>query len=211
MKKLAPPSSNSEFIEGVRVSRDDLDFLIELFRRDVGSITLSDEHFEFDSLDEFITQRGLRPKNLKIEAEANEGRYRRIVAKFEGAHVWLHGSSGSPFHEAKDFLMSRCPWTYRALAPWPWLLVASISFVPTMVEKAKKTQGSVPEWPAYLLLGALAMAAIGFAYRRFDFGPRLVHNHEGGFWKRNAEKIGLVLIGAVISAVVAWLSRFLGQ
>ncbi|MEC9363136.1 MAG: hypothetical protein VYC42_07920 [Pseudomonadota bacterium] len=213
MKKLAPPSSNSERIEGVRVTRDDLDFLIELFRRDVGPPALSDEHFEFESLDEFVAQRGPRPKMLEVEAKAAEGPYRSISAKFEGSHVWLHGSRDTPFHEAKEFIRSRCPWTFKILTPWPWFFLASVSFgvIPAVVEAAKKKSGPVPEWYMYLLSVPIAMMAISFFYRRFDFGLNLVRSHEGGFWRRNSEKIGLILIGAVISAGISWLSKMLGQ
>jgi hypothetical protein len=211
MKKLVPPSYNSKRIEGLRVDLDDLELLIEIFRRDVGSTTLSDDHFEFESLEEFIAQRGTRPKMLEVGAKAETDSFKGIGVKFEGSNAWLHGTNGTPFHEAKEFLNSRRPWTFRALDPFLWFMVSLLSLVviSVMAEIAKKEQGQIPDWPAYILFGAIGLSAIGFIYRRVDFGLRLVRSHERGFWARNAEKIGLILVGAVISTGITWLSKLL--
>ena len=209
MKSLEPPSSLSERIEGLRITRDDVDFLIELFRRDVAPPKLSDDHFEFDSLDEFIASKGYAPTKLEIESTTTDGPHRRISAKFEGDSVWLYGSRETPFHEAKEFLRTKRPWTYGALNPWPWLfgaMVLSSVFV-TLAGQAEKKHEPISEWPLYFLGAALVMAVIGFLYRRFDFGLRLTRRHEGGFWKRNAEKIGLMLVGGVVGALMTWLSK----
>ena len=75
---------------------------------------------------------------------------------------------------------------------------------------AKLTQKPFPAWAAYLFVFAIVLAASSLASRRFDFGLRLARNYEGGFWKRNAERIGLVLVGVVITEAIRWLAKILG-
>jgi hypothetical protein len=76
---------------------------------------------------------------------------------------------------------------------------------------AVKKKEPIPEWPLYLLGISLTLMVGGFFYRKFDFGLRLTRSHEGGFWKRNAEKIALTLVGAAIGAVMTWLSKAFGR
>lgn len=203
----------SERVEGIQISRDDIDFLIELFHHDVGQPVISDDHFEFDSLDEFIENRGIKPALLRIESTMHEGGYRHISAEFEGNRVFLHASRNAPFHEVKEFLHSKQPWSYRVLNPWLlfMLLIICANVLNGIVNIAKINKQDFPEWTVYSLGILLAIALGGFIYRGFNFGLRLTRRHEGGFWKRNAEKIALTTIGAIIGAAVVWASNILGS
>jgi hypothetical protein len=209
MRKLAPPSSHWERIEGIHISRDDLEFLIELFRRDVGNPSLSDENFAFDSLDEVITQKGSRPKMLELESVDGEDRYRKISVRFEGSNAWLSGSSGTPFHEANAFIKSRCSWTFKALDPGLWflfiVLLAAAHSLSIAVEQNKAI--AHPKFFIYALFGPLVILVAGFFYRHFGFGLNLIRRHEDSFWRRNSEKVRLILIGAIISTVISWLGQ----
>jgi hypothetical protein len=212
MKKLKSPQSLHEKIEGVRIARDDIDFIVELFSRDLTPPKISDDHFEFESLEEFIQHRGTKPVKLEIESVSTDTTYRSISAKFEGHSVWLYGSRNTPFHEAKEFLISKRPWSFKALTPWPWFYAAliAIGVMRSVAEAAKIKQEPYPEWPMYVLLISLGLITLGFLYRKFNFGLRLRRSYEGGFWTRNAEKIALTLVGTVVGAAVTWLTKAFG-
>jgi hypothetical protein len=212
MKKLDPPFSNHESIKGLRLTRDDVEFILELFRRDVGSPKLSDEHFEYDSLDEFIERKGTRPSLLEIEARSEEDRFRSFSAKFEGNSVFLHGDSNTPFHEAKDYFCSKRPWGYSVLSPWIWGFTAMmfLNVLNALVQLAEKKQQPIPEWSVYLFGISLMLFLIGLLYRKFGLGLRLARGHEGGFWKRNAEKIVLMLLGSGITALITLFFKLIG-
>ena len=169
MRRLEPPSSHYDRIEGLRIGRHDVEFIIELFRRDVGLPKLSDDQFEFESLDEFIEHKGVTPTKLEVEATTTEGDHRRISAKFEGNSVSLSGSRDTPFHEARNFLRAKRPWKYHALNPWPWFFVAVVAtgVLSVIAEIAEKKQEPIPTWPIYLVIVSLIQIAVGFLYRKF--------------------------------------------
>jgi hypothetical protein len=210
MKKLEPSSSHTR-IEGIRVNRDDIDFIVEIFRRDVGPPKFYDDHFEFESLNEFIEHRGTNPKKFEIESRSPDETYRNISVKFELNSAWLYGTRDTPFLETKELLKSKSSLSFSVLSPWLWafILMLGSSALIFLGEMAKKKQETIPEWSLYLLGAPIALIALSIVHQRINFGVQLTRTHEGGFWRRNAEKIALTLVGAVIGSGVTLLSKFL--
>ncbi len=211
MKKLPPPNSLYETIEGLRLTRNDVETIIHIFLRDFGSVKLSDNHFEFDSLEEFIKSNGVKPARLIIEAVDNNEFYRKIGATFEGNCVRLWGSQNTPFYEVKELLCSKSQWIFKLLDPWLWIVLLMI-FGMVVLPFLNRILESMPDLVVHVTLGApLILFGVALLYRRCLLGLRLVYSSEGGFFKRNAEKILLMFVGAVIGASVSWLFTFFGS
>jgi hypothetical protein len=79
-----------------------------------------------------------------------------------------------------------------------------------LVQLAEKKQQPIPEWSVYLFGISLMLFLIGLLYRKFGLGLRLARGHEGGFWKRNAEKIVLMLLGSGITALITLFFKLIG-
>jgi hypothetical protein len=215
MKKVQAPVHLSESIEGIRLFRDDIEHLIETFRQQSLEVTLSDKDYEYSSLQELIDTKGLRPSYLRFKVARNDISLRGAEVWIEKARAWLTCDGEEPFRalwfELRAFLSERIPWHYRALNPWIWGLVASLLISADVQALADKNLGGkVPEWLHALVLGLIAIFLVALVHRRTNFGLILRRRHEGGFWKRNAERLLLLLLGAVlgaaVKAIVAWIA-----
>ena len=79
---------------------------------------------------------------------------------------------------------------------------------------ADKAHVAPAPWLGVLLLQLttipLILAIGSYLYRRVELGTRLTRKHEGGFFKRNAERIIFLLLGTAVTTAVGFLLKLLG-
>jgi hypothetical protein len=208
MKKLPEPSSRHSTITGVRLTRDDLDLLIELVKDDDG-VFIADGNFAFDSVDELIEKRGTRLRRLKIGGVRDGHSYDSVTVEFDDHEAWLHGRTGKAYYEVRDFLQRKRAGLFGAMNPWLWggATWVFLSIFGAAADSAKKQQQPIPEWPFSLSLLTAGLIFVSYAYRRYALGLTLTRAHQGGFWKRNSDNIWLLVLGAVLGIASTLVSQ----
>jgi hypothetical protein len=56
----------------VKIYRDDIDEIIQILSKHLSGVLISDENYEYVSIEEFIKQRGTRPRYLSIKSSGYE-------------------------------------------------------------------------------------------------------------------------------------------
>lgn len=196
-------------IEGIRVTHDHLEELVQLFQRDVSSPRISDNSFEFESLDEFFSHRGSRPRKLEIESTSADSAAIYIRADFEDGHVSLRGTIDTPFQEAKDFLLALRPWSYRVFNPWIGVFATGILFplVASMSEKPTDYNPQIIEIANVALYLSMGLLLGGTLYRKLAFGVTSARRRDGGIWSKHGDKIVGGVVGAIGTGLVQWAIR----
>lgn len=65
-----------------------------------------------------------------------------------------------------------------------------------------------PWWAHFAAIALMVFWPAAYAYSRTLTTLRLTRRHEGGFWRRNADKIILLVIGAAVGAVIGGIATY---
>jgi len=208
-------------ISQVRLYRDDIESIIEILRRDSFSVRFEDDNFEYESLDEIAAKRGTRLKKLVVYATRDKNKYTwdsirvTIESTRDGTDANVHATNSTPFYEIRDLLQSKQRRHYAFIRRWLLLVIC----IPLAFFAAFKldpianyhNRAPFPKWPVYTLLFAIILPSLVYTALPHPTGLSLVRQHQGTFWKRNADKIWLVLITAIVGAAFGILSTLVTQ
>jgi len=192
---------------GVVLFREDLDAAVTLLSDKGYRVTISDSDHEFENLNEATRHLGQRPRSLSVDAREISGAYESVSINMRGDSIDITWSTAdrasSVGHSLRDMCVARRSRIYRLLSPSGWgfaCMVAGISAPPIA---GAPLPIRAAEYIACAVL--VALAAASFAYRLRFTSVRLIPRHNGGFWRRNSDKVWLVLLGAVLTEVITWL------
>lgn len=201
-KQLRRPASQYLVTRGVRLFRDDIEELIDLLKARSLEVTLSDPTYQYETLQEVIDARGIKPRELSCEGKmADNGPHRSVTISINRsfASISCWGETMTPIaFEVKDFLKQRIPWDYFVLNPVSWWLLGCVFLVPLVGLLRTDVTKQVE-----FVIGLLVLVAIFGFHRWMNFGLVLRRHHEGGFLRRNGEAIALAAISALVGAIIA--------
>ncbi len=217
MRKKLQPTWLSEHLQGVFLFRDDVEAILDLMETRGLSVLLSDSDYEYDSLDELIKNRGLRPREIKITGTGGEKGYRRIQVSVDQNKVFLTADNEfeSVWYALKEMLRGRIPWLYKWTNPFWWFMsiFCFLSVVALLTEKASGGTNyiRVPVWIPIILAILIIVWLTSLLYRNQVRLPLLRRRDEGGFWRRNAERIALMAIGTSLGLLLQVIYRLLSS
>jgi hypothetical protein len=209
MKRVNESENLSINLTRVRLYRGDLDYLLDALR-DAGLTTaISDSEFIYDDLDDLKKQRGSKIKNLKIEGTHDEGyRRERITLQFsncEDIRLYMYGRRSAlevGYFRVRDYLLKKKRW--HQIATNPWLAYIFFCFIPLGVLVLKNTT-SLPLANSIFIAITFTCSWWLFCYVWTRTYPIILldrtHEHES-FWKRNGDKIILLVIGALVGGLL---------
>lgn len=212
MKKI-DKSGHFARLSYARLYRDDLERIAELMKEQSLEVLLKDDDYEYESIEEIVERRGERKSQIEIIGKTSDDRWRNVTFEVNGRTLQLRadGELELIWHRIKDFVASKTPWYSRYADAWIWggitfvLINQYISFIDF---KTKKLM--VPVWFNSLVV----VAALIFAFSIFktitDRGVVLVHRHAAkNFWVRNADRILMLIIGAIVGAFGKYIAKML--
>lgn len=166
------------------------------------SVTISDSTDEYENLDDLIENRGKRVKNLSL-AFAGESKYNAINLEIGESKISLRAPKDDKllpaWHEMKSLIENRAPVQARYMKPTLWFFV-EMGMLGVLSQSNWPPSGSLIR--IAMLLFPFVMGFYSAYYIRISGGVYLQRQHEvEGFWDRNADKIYLLVIGAVLGAV----------
>lgn len=191
----------------VRLYRKDLDEIIEIASSRNLEIKITDDDYEYESLDEVQEQQGNRVKKLRLNASLDESLFKSFDVEIDqdGVTVRAHREDELiPFwHQVRDLIAKKVPWYAKFTLPyvWAWVVIGWL-WVASNDEAKELPRALLLTWFGVLVL-SVAMAIFSFWYRFTNRGVFLQKEHEVlGFWTRNGEKIVMLIIGTMLGVVV---------
>lgn len=192
-----------EIIRGVRLYRDDIEYILDRFQKKSLSAKITDSTSIYESIDEVIKYKGNNPVELFIEGTDNK-KQELVNIKIEKAKVTIFSmGSESMFtfgFEMKDFISSKIILFFKIPLFIIWILaMISLTF----------WAGLQKSWLIWLCISLLVIWILAHIHRITYNGLTLSRKHEYGFWKRNKDKIILGIITAILGSLVTLLIQWL--
>jgi hypothetical protein len=209
MKKIPDSTTSFKYYKGIQLYRDDIEWILLVLQENQFDVKIKDKMFEYDSLDELIEKCGVTPNYFEIDAEfkSNGGRASLNVS-FERKQVRLYSGyeqkeSIIALKRIGDVLDSKFSRPYKILNPWIWYW-----FISPVIVIYPSNYNRIPQMPLWLntLSILFVVTFISSAlYRRFKHQIILKRKHEGGFLKRHADTIWLLIIGTAIGIFLKFI------
>lgn len=196
-------------VDPVQVRREDIDDILVIVQQLMPTVQIESQGYRFDSIEELVERRGIRPGRFSIKAEQSSHPYLLLEVEFRESDVILSVSDTDRFGAAVFTLRDRVerlryhPGGWLSSTRW-WLLATALVAV-----------GSLPRLHVYaripLLSASLAAYTASFAVVPISQklrGVRLEHRHRGGFFRRNSDSllllIGGALFGGLVTRLIEW-------
>jgi hypothetical protein len=221
MRAVRPANRPRVFpLPALRLNREDLDELVALFRKRSPSVTLMDEEFSYDTVEEM--GKGGR-KTLG---------FFHLTALVPHAELWIKGKHNSQFQRSaililensdpannlllasKELLLSR-RWTLKTTFLKAVMVIAGLLLLTGLFLKDAvhgKWLGSPLLWNfTVLIVMAVLMASIYNFAQPVSLISLEYRAAERSFWNRNKDDILKyaigALIGGVVTLLVAWITH----
>jgi hypothetical protein len=191
----------------VRLHRSDLQEIIDISKASGFDIRISDDDYEYETLDEVREQRGDRVLRLILTMHLDKSICGTLFVKIEKDGVVVCSQKDDKlvplWHKIKDLIANRVPWYARLMSPFVWAVVA----ITWLWNSPKRDEFStLPPiilivWFAVLLF-SLGMSIFSFWYKRTNGGVYLQREYEVlGFWDRYGEKIVMIALGTLLGVL----------
>ena len=218
MKKIPKeyhPKLSARFIS---LDRDDLDEIVVVLE-EIGSVRILSGDYEFEGFDELKSKFGNNPPDLTIllnyKDDSKYGFEREFKLAFpknlkpqayfphEPAdwHLQILEILSNKANQILEFFASGLP-------SWILLTVTSFGFGSAIAYEFWALSLGVP---LGILLGSLIIIFFYTSYRD-AFRPwsiDLNYRHRPKFWDRHKEKIGYIVLGTIIAAIINFLIKYL--
>lgn len=210
MKKINKNYHRSEFTNTM-LYRDDIEYIIEMIK--LPDVVISYEDHEYSSLDQLIVYKGTEPSQLLLFARTENNsnavrvaidKKRVVVSGFGSESEKLNALEISKYVEGKVNI-------WHMLFSFKYIFVIALTSLLTVLLFA---EGYIPpnQWPVLSqvvisILVVLAFLSLLFNYTRGYL--TLKKKHEYGFFKRNKDKIIMLLIGTVIGTIFGTLVKLI--
>ncbi|HAF43828.1 MAG TPA: hypothetical protein DCK83_02510 [Gallionellaceae bacterium] len=184
--------------------RSDIEEIIHIAEGRELVVKLSDENYEFDSLDDLKVNRGKRIKRLILNFVPSDSTYEYIAIDVDADGITLVATRNdrliSVWHEIKDAIGSKQPWYANYLKPFPWGLggMLLLIFFPKREQLNNGAEWVLQLWAGLMLL-CFFMNALSLLYLYKSKGVYLQRAHEvEGVWDRYGEKVIMLIIGTLL-------------
>lgn len=192
--------------------RSDLEDIISVAQSRELAILISDDQYEYESLDDLKENKGSRIKNLTITLTPDDSRLRTLTIKFNSDGVILASPKMDKlvyaWHEIKEIIERQVPWYSRFIRPLTWAYGAIfILFISPKKDQIREGM----EWVTTACVAGgsvmLFLSLISFVYLKQNRGVHLQREHEvQRFWDRYGEKLILLIAGTVLGVVGKFVS-----
>lgn len=205
MKKKPSDGYYDKYLYSRRLYREDIEYIIQHIQERNYPLTISDDQFEYETLEEVLSNRGFSPENLHIEVKYEGDSIRLFFSKRRiNIHIWGVGDLRAVGFEIIDYLETRPKIVPEMIDPSKWLGV-SFGLIIFSVLWDGIDKGGVPDEIGYFFVGTLLLSVITGLYKWTVPGLSLQRSHEN-FWRRNKDRVFLLIIGATLGALATYLA-----
>jgi len=194
----------------MRLYRDDLEEYISLAAANGLKPYISDNDYEYDSLDEVQTNRGPYVPTISLRfSESGSRQSVRLRIKKNGISLTADNKQSLivTWQQIRDVIDERVPWYARYLKGDNWFYGGIVGFFVVAIlatELPKPLQNTdVVTWMIWAapVIG-IGMAVISGIYPRMNHGVYLQREHEAlTFWRRYGEKIIFLILGTTLGVI----------
>ena len=202
----------SDYIEGVKLYRDDFDEIINRCKSKSIILEIMDEDNSYDSIAELITNKGTNLSKLEFKGRIDGDKsFHAITISFQRGTTYL-SFIGDPElisfgHEIFYFIKKRVVWHYKLFDPWLFGFIAFIPLVWREIFHDVSLKNLMIIFSGFLLL----LFLLSVYNRKFNFNLSLLRRHEVGFLKRNKDTILLSIISSIIGALILFLIQLISH
>ena len=215
MKRVDESEHLSVHLPRVRLYRGDVENIIDILKKAGLKITIGDAEFVYDSLDELKAEKGPAVGYLQLKGIEEGSGVKGItltLSNRENASLWLYGRHTSfevCWHRLRDFLVSRRRWYYKVLNPWTaWILVLLAGLFGVTLKKLFPSLGDAAYIITYVSTLSYWLISLYWSRKYPVILLHRQHEHES-FWRRNGDKIVLVIVSAVVGSAVTLAVKWL--
>lgn len=206
-------TSYSSSIQGAKIFREEIDYIISRCSQKGIDVVISDDENVFDSIDELITMKGLRPNKVQLSGKLNGSLFDSINIDFSTAFISIRTFGTDDLvsfgYELNSYLVKRIP-SYYNLSQHPsigfmiWFLSAfCIGGAPQLKETL------IFKLIVFITILLFIFWLITYLDKKQNHKINLIRMHEHGFIKRNSDKILMMLLSALVGSIltlfVSWL------
>lgn len=187
--------------------RSDLEEIVRIAETRELQVRISDDKYEYESLDDLKENRGNRIKKLTLTLTPQNSTYTSITIEIDNDGVLLRSSKDdklvSVWHEIKDAIEKQAPWYARFMKPLSWSYGALI-FIWLSPKKEQIREGF--EWVVIIWISVasfmILLSFLSVLYLNRSRGIYLQREHEvQGFWDRYGEKLVFLVLGTIIGVI----------
>lgn len=208
-----------EPLPSMKLYREDLERLFALFKATCQHVTLSDDDYSYESVDEMAsnakTITALHISGAVPHAELLIKGARKTKLRVQRSTLWTvqpNEKSRLLFLEARNLLLERRWHMKEILSVGAIVLGLVLTFGSAVVRPIVREHfmhGELDGELAGLLGIALLVVGIVFYFERVSYISLESRSRLESFWKRNSDKILLSIVSAAIGAVFALLIKWL--
>ncbi len=203
-------STSETFIApNVKLTREDLDEILEIFRDNFKDVTIEDDKFIYDSLDELKQNHGNRVGYLVITGSSpysvfvvNYPKNKRAKVETANIESWSHG-----YHSIKSLLEQR----QRFKSPYNFQFATIIFVLLFTLIMSETALGKLPLFIGLVLTLLLMVTVLVVGSIIYFGGLNFVTLQKRfeleNFWTRNKDKIWLLILAAVVGILFNYLPK----
>jgi hypothetical protein len=218
MKRVDESDFLSAHIPRVRLYRSDVESLIDIIKNAGLVPIISDTSFTYDSLDELKAEKGSDIVELEIKGADPEGSgVRGITLRLSNrndAYLSLYGRRPileTCWHRLREFLKSKRRWHQTLTNPWvAWVFVLLTCFPAEIL----RISNALHPVSSYVFAYGLSLSYFAFTLWWDKKYPVVLldrqHEYES-YWKRNGDKIILLIAGATIATLANIFASFFSK
>ena len=196
-----------------RLYLDDLERMVELMKEQSLEVLFKDDDFEYESIAEIVEKRGDKKSQIMIIGRRSDAKWLDVTLDVDGRTLGLRadGELELVWHRIKDFVADKTPWYSRYIEIFPWSIITfTLLFQYTSFIDWETKILAVPVWFNTLVVVASLIFAFSILKTITDRGVVLVPRHAAkNFWTRNADRILMLIVGAIIGAFGKYIAKIL--
>lgn len=208
MKRIEKSQSLNKIITPIFLFLDDLEYISEIAEKYKYKIKFSDEEFSYDNIDEVRQARGNKTDNLRIDIY-EESRWNSVDLNYKKGTLKINTWATTDaqkliWQDIVDHLQSKRAIVFKLIELITfWPLFYLLCFLPAIIISKKAL---LKEWYIVLIALYIMLWLITLSVKKIFACVYLQRRHEvDSFWKRNADKIILIVIGAIIGSCSKWI------
>jgi len=187
--------------------------MVELMKEQSLEVLFKDDDFEYESIAEIVEKRGDKKSQIMIIGRRSDAKWLDVTLDVDGRTLGLRadGELELVWHRIKDFVADKTPWYSRYIEIFPWSIITfTLLFQYTSFIDWETKILAVPVWFNTLVVVASLIFAFSILKTITDRGVVLVPRHAAkNFWTRNADRILMLIVGAIIGAFGKYIAKIL--
>lgn len=203
-------------IPSVKIYLDDIEFIIDILNSENTIIEISDEENTYETIEELRKIKGNNPKSFKIEGKLQDGLFEYISISLSAYSLRIYVHHSEKFLKTA-FEVERFAKTKKRPAIYSFFnsrnskinivinIILAFGFYLTYAFIFEK-DFSIKIW-LYLITFWCFIFILSELNPNSNTKIELKRRHESNFWEVNKDKILLVIITAIITALISFLTR----